>query len=210
MKYLKMLGLVAIAAAALMAIAGAGTASATVLCRTTSTPCAAGQKWETNTQVHFTLKPGTTSEWKTTGGSLENTCTEGTIKGSISSAGSETSTVKISVSKSEWTWGGCTQAQNTLAGGELEVHAIAGSDNGEVRATGFNFTTTIAGVSCNYNFPESTKLGTLTSSGSGGATIDINTVLTKSGGGFLCVPSLQWIEQFTQTEPGSGLFVEPS
>jgi hypothetical protein len=39
MKYLKMLGLAVVAAAALSAFMGAGSASATVLCTTNSTPC---------------------------------------------------------------------------------------------------------------------------------------------------------------------------
>jgi hypothetical protein len=209
MKYLKMLGLVAIAAAALMAVAGSGTASATVLCHTTSTPCA--QKWAANTQVEFTLGSGSSGEWMRTGGELITTCTEGQIKGKISNAGSESATVKIPVAASDFIWPKCTSTSETLAGGEFEIHAIAGTDNGTVTASGFNFTTTVTGISCSFYFPEGTIYGTLTASGSGNANIDINTVLSKKEGSFLCPSSLQWVEGFRQTAPsGTALFVEPS
>jgi hypothetical protein len=64
MKYLKILGLAAVAAAAVMSIAGAGSASATVLCSTTADPCPAGQKWPTLV-VDFTISPGFSVLWST-------------------------------------------------------------------------------------------------------------------------------------------------
>ncbi len=45
MKHVKLLGLIAVAAMALMALLGAGTASATVLCKTTTDPCPAGETY---------------------------------------------------------------------------------------------------------------------------------------------------------------------
>jgi hypothetical protein len=194
-----------------MALAGAGTASASVLCHSTSTPCT--EKWAKNTEVEFTLTPGSSGSWQTVEGTTINTCTQGEIKGSISNPGSENEAVRISIPKTGWVWqeSKCTTRSETLEGGEIEILAIAGTDNGEVRLTGFNFTTIAFGVSCTYNFPKSTTYGTITASGSGDATIDVNTTLTKSGGGFTCPGSLKWIESFTETRPQeTPLYVEPS
>lgn len=75
MKYLKMLGLAAVAAAALMAFVGAGTASAKegVLCSTTSNPC--NSKWAAGTVIDFSLKGSAVWTNAENGETLE-TCTE--------------------------------------------------------------------------------------------------------------------------------------
>lgn len=211
MKYLKMLGLAAVAATALLAFVGAGSASATVLCATTSTPCAV--PWEAGTQLEFNVAAGTKGLW---GSTDEKTvfaeCTEGELKVKPS-AGGASQTVKMTVPKSDFTWNatGCTIQTATLEGGELEFHAIEGSDNGTVTATGFTFTTIAFGITCNYGFPKATDLGTLTGSATGDAVLHINTVFSKTGGGFLCPPDLRWREEMTQVKPvGTALFFEPS
>jgi hypothetical protein len=209
MEYFKMLGLAVIAASALIAFAAAGTASATVLCDTTTTPC--NQKWSAGTQLEFEIAPGTEGIWETTDGkTVVAKCTEGELKGKPSSGGAS-ETVKVPVQASDFTWPGCTVNTATLEGGELEIHAIEGSDNGAVTATGFSFTTTAFGVSCIYTFASSTNIGTLTASATGDATLHINTVFTKKSGGFLCPTDLKWREEFTQVKPeGTALYVEPS
>lgn len=208
MKYLKMLGLAAVAAAALMAIVGVGTASATVLCHTTSTPCA--EKWGLGTTVEFTVKPGTSGVWSRTNGEVVATCPEGEIKGNIAKAGSETSTVEIPVEASHFVWKSCIET-NTLEGGSLEVHTIPGTDNGTVTARGFKFTTVVAGINCVYGFAEAGSLGTLTASETGSSVLDINTFFIKREGSILCPSNLTWTEQFTQTAPSkTPVYVEPS
>lgn len=211
MKYLKMLGLAAMAAAALMAIAGAGTASATVLCHTTSTPCT--EKWAKGTEPRFTVKPGTAGIWKDTSGAIAAKCPEGELRGEITNAGSGSETVKASVPASGLTWQnveGCIQTK-TLEGGTLEVHAIEGTDNGTVTVSGVKITISILGSSCIYGFGEHEHFGTLTANGSGSALLDINTFFLKKEGGVLCPSELTWAEEFTQEKPsGTGLYVEPS
>lgn len=210
MKYLKMLGLAAVAAAALMSIVGAGTASATVLCQTTSTPCST--KWETGTQIEFHVRAGTVGKWGSTAGETLVECTEGLLKGQPS-PGSGTETVKMSVSASEFNWNsGCSGVQTqTLEGGTLEIHAIEGTDNGTVTATGFIFTTTLFGTTCTYGFLSTTDMGVLTGSGTGDAVLDINTAFTKKEGSIICPTTLNWREEFTQVAPsGTGTYVEPS
>ena len=51
MRYLKLLGAVAVGLLAVIAIAGAGSASATVLCKEEASPCPAGQRYEKGTEV---------------------------------------------------------------------------------------------------------------------------------------------------------------
>ncbi|MGN6276953.1 MAG: hypothetical protein ACTHNP_13635 [Solirubrobacterales bacterium] len=206
MKYLKMFGLAAVAAAALMALAGAGTASATVLCHSTSTPCA--EKWGLGTTLEFTVRPGTSGVWTETGGATVATCPEGEIKGNVARVGSETSTVELSVER--FVWKSCIHTE-TLENGILEIHGIAGTDNGTVTASGFKFTTVVNGIDCVYGFPTATTLGTLTPNAEGHAVLDINTTMVKREGSIICPPSLRWTEEFTQTQPsGAALYVEPS
>lgn len=67
MKYAKMFGLAVVAAMALMAFVGAGTASAT-LCKVNETPCASGNQYPTHTTVKAHSNSAVLS------GSLEVTC----------------------------------------------------------------------------------------------------------------------------------------
>jgi len=208
MKYIKMIGLAAIAVAALMAIAGTGTASATVFCHATSSPCA--EKWKAGTEPRFIVKPGTAGIWNDTSGAVAAKCPEGELRGTITNAGSATETVKISVPGSGLVWKsveGCIETK-TLEGGTLEIHAISGTDNGTVTVTGFKITISILGSSCIYGFGVGATLGTLTGNGSGTATLDIKTNFVKKEGGFICPTDLNWAEEFTQEKPsGTALYV---
>lgn len=206
MKYPKILGLAALAASALMVFAGAGTASASVFCHSTTTPCA--QKWSTGTEIDFTLQG--TAEWKTTGGTIFKTCTGGTIRGPLINSGGASETVKVSISKSDFVWNGCTANTSTNEGGELEIHSISGSDSASVTIKGFSFTTNTIFGSCNYGFPNWTSFATLAGSATGNASINITTILSLKSGP-ACPADIEWVEAFAQTEPsGTGLFVEPS
>ena len=213
MKYLKMIGLAAIAAVALMAITGAGTASATVFCHSTSTSCA--EKWVKGTEPRFTVRPGGAGTWRTTGGEIFAKCPEGELRGEITNAGNASETVKTSVPASGLTWPGVEGCIKTitLEGGTLEVHAITGTDNGTVTVSGFRITIYNAalGGSCIYGFATGEHIGVLTASGSNSAILDINTIFLKKEGSFLCPASLNWAEEFQQVQPnGTALYVEPS
>jgi len=95
MKYVKMLGLAAVAAAALMAFVGASTASATVLCKTagtgspTGTTCPANQAYPAGTAITAVNKG--TVKLDTTFKTIE--CSGSEVKGSTSNEGSATETV---------------------------------------------------------------------------------------------------------------------
>jgi len=214
MKYLKMIGLPAVAAMVLMAFVGAGTASATVLCSTNVAPCPAGQKWPTGTELRFTVRPGGAGVWTTTSGEPFAKCPEGEIRGKITNSGSATETVQTSVEASGFTWPGAEECIKTVTveGGTLELHTIVGTNNATVTVSGFKITfNTIFFGSCTYGFGTGADFGDLTANGSGSAILDINTVFVKKEGGFICPESLKWTEQFTQEKPsGTALYVKSS
>ena len=207
MRYVKMLGLAAVAAMALMAFVVAGSASATVLCKTNTNPCSS--KWAVGTELEFTLKNGTSATWKGTSGETLKTCTGAKLRAQITSAGSATETVKLKVLEDSWT--SCTVPTVTLKLGELEVHSITGSTNGTLTFKNAEFTTQdLIFGDCVYGTAASgTDLGTLTSSGTGDSVIDVNATLSPIG--LNCCPEVVWQEDFTITSPKeTPLFVEPS
>lgn len=212
MKYLKMLGLAAVAAAALMAFAGAGSASATVLCHGEESPCTTA--WTKGTEIEFQITSGTTARWFTTQGITINECSSGSLRGTITNAGSSTETVKISVGSGSggFNWSSCTTGQETVEGGEIEIHSITGSTNGKATIKGFSFRTdTVQYGTCYYTAGSGVELGTITSSKSGEAVIDLETVLTKKEGSATCPLDVTWWEKWVQTAPsGTAFFVEPS
>ncbi len=208
MTYLKMLGLAAVAAVALMALAGAGSASATVLCHKAETPCS--QKWSKGTEPEFVVRPGTKARWASEPTTVME-CSSGDLKGSVTSAGGSSETVKIPLSTFSWT--SCSPASSsTLEAGELEVHSISGSANGRVTLKGFTdrMENTPFGTCVYTSGSTGIDLGTLTASKTGEAIIDIETTLTRKEGA-LCPLTITWWEQWIQTAPsGTPLFVEPS
>lgn len=207
MKYLKMLGLAAVAAAALMAFAGAGSASAAVLCKTATNPCTS--KWTLGTKLEYSLKKETSAAWKTTGAEFLKTCTNANLHGEIVNAGSATEPVKLKVTEDSWT--SCTVPTTTLKLGEIEIKNITGTTNGTVILKGAEFTTNdLVFGDCSYGTAVGgTDLGTLTSSSTGDSVIDVNALLAPVGGA--CCPDVVWQESFTITSPKeTPLFVEPS
>jgi len=205
MKYLKILGLAAVAAMALMAFAGS--ASATVL-RSTSGILPAG------TEIDASLKAGTSASLTDTAGHTLVTCTASTVKGKTANAGSATETVKGTVEKANLTFGTettkCTVTVTTTEGGELEIHWISGTTNGTLTAKGFkiDINTVLFGV-CTYIAGEGIDLGTLTGSTTGEATMDINAVVKLVSGGGICEPTAKWVGTYTVTTP-KPLWVEES
>ncbi len=164
MKYLKMIGLAAIAAAALTAFLGAGTASATVLCETNVTSnCGTGWHVKSGTALNFSAEGSTTL----TGpfGEVIATCTGSNVSGNTTNTGSGNETVKGNITS--LTFSGCNRPVhvNTATTGTLEVHNIANSDNGTV--TSNDTTVSITNVpflgTCRF-LTNNTDIGKLTGS----------------------------------------------
>jgi hypothetical protein len=130
MKYLKILGLAAVAAAALMAFVGAGTASAeTTLCKTTTTPCPSTGNYPVGTVIK-----GTSSNSKLVSAFLTDACTSSTVEGTLERA--TTPAGKIT----NLSWSGCTYPTTTATKGELIIHhdpnPETGTHNGQLTAIG--------------------------------------------------------------------------
>lgn len=201
MKFLKTLGLAAIAAAALMAFAGAGTASATVLCSSATVPCPESQKFPVKTRLEFTLAPGTSLTWVNNGNTLE-TCTEMVLKTDITNAGSATTTVTGENNALQFNQ--CVHPNGFTKLGGLEIHNISGTSNGTVTASGeigWTFIHPVFG-SCVYGWKTGGIVGTITEGKP--AKLDLNTTIVKlTGSSFACPENGNLNGTLIQTGPAS-------
>lgn len=206
MKNLKTLVLAAVVAAVAMAIFGSGSASATVLCKTTTTPCSA--PYANGTAFVPTLASGTSNSLEETGegGFLLQTCTGTRVKVEITASGSSTTTVSGAVR--ELVGSSCTNSMTTIKLGSLEIHHIAGTDNGTVTGsfTEVTVNTSFAG-SCVYGVGTGNDFGTLV--GGTSPTLKVNGIVKLTGGGFFCPSEARWTGEYKVTEP-TPLYVEPS
>jgi hypothetical protein len=206
MKHVKLPGLIAVAAMALMALLGVGTASATVLCKTATGGLECGESWKYSGTIKGTLKSGTTAVAKNTSGSTENTCTSGSSEGEAS-AGGATSTVTGKTTG--LTLSGCASTTDILKGCEGEIHSISGTSSGTVTVKGCETTSILNGVSCTYGAGEGVDVGIVEEGGSGAAA-KVNEVTSKVAGSFLCPSSAVLEAEVVRTAPEGTLGVAPS
>jgi hypothetical protein len=210
MKYVKMLGLAAVAAAALMAFIGAGTASATVLCSATETPCSAANKWGL-VHIHLSSEGSTILKETGAGGETLDTCKSSTLTGDITNAGG--SGVPVTGNVTALTWSECTWTTTTNTLGKISIDGpLTGTSNGTVTADApIEVTISIPFFgSCVYGVKAGVSLGTLTEGKP--ATVDANAVAEKlSGSSITCPATANWTGSYTVTEPANTtLAVEPS
>jgi hypothetical protein len=204
MKYVKMLALAAVAAGALMAFIGAGTASATELCSTTTAAgaCPAGQKVTGN--LKFTLASGTSALLKETGaeGGTLDTCKGSEVAGEITNSGSATTTVTGKITS--LTWSTCSFTTTTTLKGGLECHRIAGTSNCTLTADGPTKVTinTVFFGSCVYTVTEGESIGDLTEGNP--AVFHANAIAHKQeGSNFACPATSVWTATYTLTSPAT-------
>jgi hypothetical protein len=174
MKYLKMLGLAAIAAAALMAVAAS--ASATTL-------EVGGTAKNSAVGISASLKSGTSALLQDEFGTTTDTCTESAVAGEttwVKHANGELTHEKYTGTKvggpvSTLTFAKCTHTTTVIARGNLFVHWTSGT-NGTVSSNGAEVTvqSTFFGASAICKTGEGTNIGTLTGVSSGSAIIDIS------------------------------------
>jgi hypothetical protein len=199
MKHAKKLGL-GLVVAALMAFLGGTSASATVLCKTSLAEGCAASGWDYSTGTKFvaSLRAESTTFERSTGGAIERTCAASTITGELENTGSTAEAIKIWVTG--LTFGECSRPAKVLATGTLEIAWNEGTDNGTLAGKGFEITIEpVGGVSCVYSFGSGTTLGTVT--GGSPATIDVNAVVNKKSGSFLCPSDSIWEMSYVITEP---------
>jgi hypothetical protein len=207
MKHVKLPGLIVVAAMALMALLGVGSASATVLCKTTTNPC--GEAWKYSGTIEGSLKSGTTAVLKTTGGEIDNTCTGGSAKGTAS-AGGATSTVTGTASTTDVNLSGCTHTVDLLEECAGEIHSISGTSSGTVTVKGCAVTTVLLGVSCTYGPGAGADVGVVEEGGSGGEAVKVSEVASKQAGSFLCPSTVVYEALVVRTAPEGTLGVAPS
>lgn len=209
MRVLKTLGLAVIAASALIALGGTGTASATVLCSTTAEPCPEGQKWPNETALDFSVASGGSFLWENAG-TVIDTCKGVTLRTHIANAGGASSTV--STSNKELLWSNCTFPTKTQMLGGLEIHKESGTSNGAVTASEeINWTiNTILWGSCIYAWKAGRGFGTLTEGNP--AILHVNSTIEKvSGSNAACPATGTLVGTLTLTAPtGTTLSVEAS
>jgi len=188
MKYVKILGLAAIAAMAMMAFAGSASAS---------TLKVGGVTQNNAVKIEASLTSGTSATLKTTSGSFQDTCTTSEVVGTTNVFHPPSGPI------SKLTFGNCTHTTHVVTNGSLSVERIGSTENGTVSSSGaeVEVESTTFGVTlvCKTN---NTDVGTLTGTTSGHAVMDINGVVNC---GFF-VPSAKWEGSYTVTSP-TGLSV---
>lgn len=201
MRYLKILGLAALAVTALVAILGSGTASAAVYCTVPITPCPAKSDEPAGTHIEASLQGSAVVA--TTAGMEVDTCTTGSKKWEMENTGGLAT--PLFMRREEVTFGNCTSAIKTLKLGTTKVEHIAGTENGTVFDEGTEFTAVFLGADCSYKTGSATHIGTI--KGGSETIMETNAVLGKSAGSLLCPTTLRWTAVFIITKP-AGLSVE--
>jgi hypothetical protein len=211
MKHLKILGLAAIAALALTAITGAGTASASRLCKTTVAVCPDAWDWPAGTNLQFSLDSA--SVVFEVNGIIEDTCTTSTMAGNTMNTGSSTETVEIPLGTKTFT--NCTNTTKVLARGALEIHADPNAQGqdvgaGTVTSKGTELTVVAFGfISCVLKTGAGLDIGTLDepANANSDATLTVKATIQAFGAG--CPPSVDLTGEYKVTSP-TPLYVSTS
>ena len=182
MKYVKMLGLLAVAAAALMAFAG--TASATISSSTGETPTIEATGVNTALDGAFTTV----------------TCSHSAVKGTVNAHTATTASGPISTLD----FTGCNYPVTVTTPGSLEVTTVAPTGNGTLTSSNASVSIHTSVGTCVFT-TNKTHIGTVTGSitTGGNAVLDITGKIPRTGGNFLCGSSGQWTGSYTITHPST-------
>jgi hypothetical protein len=185
MKHVKILGLLAVAAAAMMSFAAS--ASADYLSTSTG-GAAATPNIHAVSEGHVTLK-----------NPIANISCNSTTSGAPTSHGAG---LNVSGPISNLDWSSCTNSWHvtTLAPGSLSVSAIAGSYNGTLTSNGAKVATTRFGINCVYE-TKNTHIGTVT--GGSSATLHVKASIpinTGESSGLCGTADSAWEGGYTTTE----------
>jgi hypothetical protein len=193
MRYVKILGLLAVCAAALMAFAATASAA-----KVTSP---AGTKYfgviTAESEGHATLHPS---------GEMPDVTCNSTVKGEVAVNDQENGnpTTKASGPITELNWFNCTNSYHatTNAPGSLSIESLGGG-TGTLYSTGTTVTVTRFGIECRY-LTSTTDIGVVTDSNhtGGNATLDIKAKIPFHNGSFLCGEGLsEWTGSYKVTSP---------
>lgn len=194
MKHVKTLGLAAVAAMALMALVGAGTASATggVLCSTATDPCTA--PWSTPQPLVFSLQGS--AHLEDTNGNTLDTCTGSTVEGELTSnkSGGEATGKNTNIA-----WSSCSATTDTTKPGKLRITALANGNGTLYSDEEIKVTINIFG-SCEYGVTNGVDLGTLTEGKGTSAVFHAEAIATRLSG-FICPTTAKWTATYVLTTP---------
>lgn len=200
MKHLKTLGLLIVAAAVLMAIIGASTASATVICKNNLNTETCSEPYPVGTEGTASLESGGSALLTDTAGKSLDTCKESTVTGKLKSQGkgepakSELSTLSFS---------NCTFPTKTLRPGSAELHWIKGTDNGTLTTGGVEVTiNTVLFGSCIYGINSGTDVGTTVGGNPG--SLSVGAIVIKLGGAAACPETTKFTAKYVATSPTNG------
>ncbi|HET7508991.1 MAG TPA: hypothetical protein VFJ65_01955 [Solirubrobacterales bacterium] len=198
MQPLRMLGLAAMAALALMALAGAGTASATVLCKNNLNTANCSETLGVGTE----LKASSTTALviKTEYKKIE--CPKSSFIGKVTNGGGNNATVIGNIET--LTFNECNCELKILNRGSFEIHFVPGTDNGTFTDEGQEVTTNCSTgfgiIHCIYKTENNhNKLGTLT--GGNPAKLPENIDIPRLETHALCVNEGNWSTNYEFTAP---------
>jgi hypothetical protein len=175
-------------AVAMMALAGAVSASATTL-------EVKGIPKNEAVALKFTLKAGTSMLLTDTAGFFANTCTSSTKEGKTESPFTGTT---VGGKLSTLSFSNCAEGPIVVdTPGSLTVQNIAGTTNGTVRSIGAKVTvpSPFGLLTCVTAASPGTDIGTLTGVVSGAATIDMSAALNCGS------ITAKWLATYTVTSP---------
>jgi hypothetical protein len=156
-----------LAASAMCAFAGSGTASATTL-------EVGGVAKNSSVTFEISLEAGTSLTYRFTDSNLLTTCTVSSIKGKTEGSFSGSS---VGGNISSLTYGSCTHTTKVVKNGSLTIESVGGT-SGTVRSTGMEIqiqsTTFGLTINCSTN---NTHFGTVSGRASGSATWKQTSVL---------------------------------
>jgi len=190
MKHVKILGLLVMAAAALMAFASS--ASATVLTSPSGT--------EFTGTIHATLEKGNTALLKA---GIEDTCTESTAHGTVTlnTTEAEGQLTEGGPPPTGLTFGSCTQDTKVIKAGKLTINSagevFSKESRVEVKVTGL-------GVTCFYGAETgSVKIGTFDGGTPAKLTVNTTALQKETGSGAFCASTGTWTANYVVTTPGT-------
>lgn len=196
MKYVKMLGLAAVAAAALMAFVGAGTASAeTTLCKVTETPCSSTNMYPVGTEIKSSLVAGTKAVLTPAGELPTIECEASAVEGKTET----TTTPEGKISTLSFTK--CNQTVETVETGKLQIHYDA-EHNGTLTASGVRVRVKALFGALSCDFGGEVNAG-LTVTGGAPAKVDATATIPmiQKTGSINCPESAVWHAEYNVTSP---------
>jgi len=175
---------------------------ASVLCKSApaSHVCPAGDVYGVGTSISANLVPKTSFVLSSTSNEVLASCTAGGFSGTVSAAGSESTSARLE--KTEHTYSGCTTTVTGVSTGEMELNWVTGTDNGVATQTGGESQWTLFGVKCTYSITGGEIIG-----GAAPKLLYHETTVAKTAGGFLCPAQLKATAEYNIESP-TPLYVE--